>query len=103
VADCTGGAGQTYRAEARAVVGYPSADNLYQAPLERLAAPRGTFRDLTAPAPQHRWGMHMISPLPKTLNAANNVDAGMHGLEQRGTPNAVGQRTLERTYGKSRR
>ena len=63
----------------------------------------GTLRNLTAPAPQHRWGMHMITPLPKTLNAANDVDAGMHGLEQRGTPNAVGQRTLERTYGKSRR
>jgi hypothetical protein len=47
--------------------------------------------------------MHMITPLPKTLNTANDVDAGMHGLEQRGTPIAVGQRTLERPYGKSRR
>jgi hypothetical protein len=63
----------------------------------------GKLRDLTAPDPQHRWGMRMLTPLPKTLNAANDIDAGLHGLEQRGTPIAVGQRTLERTYGKSRR
>jgi hypothetical protein len=50
--------------------------------------------ELTASAPQHHWGMRMLDPLPQTLNAANDVDAGMHGLEQRGTPIAVGQRTL---------
>ena len=33
--------------------------------------------------------------LPQTLNAANDIDAGMHGLEQRRTPIDVGQRTLE--------
>jgi hypothetical protein len=50
--------------------------------------------ELTASAPQHHWGTRMLDPLPQTLNAANDVDAGMHGLEQRGTPIAVGQRTL---------
>jgi hypothetical protein len=54
----------------------------------------GPPRALTASAPQHRWGMSMLNPLPQTLNAANDVDAGMYGLEQRGTPLAVGQRTL---------
>jgi len=64
---------------------------------------RGKGRELTFLAPQHRWGMSMLRPLPKTLNAANDIDAGMYGLEQRGTPIAIGQRTLEGTYGKSRR
>ena len=64
---------------------------------------RGKGRELTVLAPQHRWGMHMLLPLPKTLNTANDIDAGMYGLEQRGTPIAIGQRTLEGTYGKSRR
>jgi hypothetical protein len=55
----------------------------------------GPPQELAASAPQHRWGMSMLNPPPKTLNAANDIDAGMYGLEQRGTPSAVGQRTLE--------
>jgi hypothetical protein len=54
----------------------------------------GLPKALTILAPQHRWGMSLLQPLPKTLNAANDVDAGLYGLEQRGTPIAVGQRTL---------
>ena len=54
----------------------------------------GPPRALTASAPQHHWGLSLLHPLPHTLNAANDIDAGMHGLEQRGTPMAVGQRTL---------
>ena len=54
----------------------------------------GPPQELTAAAPQHRWGMSLLNPLPQTLNAANDIDVGMHGLEQRGTPRAVGQRTL---------
>src|SRR5215471_3286212 len=53
----------------------------------------GPPRELSASAPQHHWGMSMLNPLPQTLNAANDIDAGMDGLEQRGTPMAVGQRT----------
>ena len=55
----------------------------------------GPPQALSASAPQHHWGMSMLNPPPKTLNAANDIDAGIHGLEQRGTPIAVGQRTLE--------
>jgi hypothetical protein len=54
----------------------------------------GPPRELTASAPQHHWGMSLLDPLSQTLNAANDIDGGMHGLEQRGTPRAVGQRTL---------
>jgi hypothetical protein len=54
----------------------------------------GPPRELSAAAPQHHWGMSLLNPLPQTLNAANDIDAGMHGLEQLGTPRAVGQRTL---------
>ena len=54
----------------------------------------GPPRELTASAPQHHWGMSLLNPLPHTLNAANDIDSGMHGLEQRGTPMAVGQRAL---------
>jgi hypothetical protein len=54
----------------------------------------GPPRELTALAPQHQWGRSLLNPLPHTLNAANDIDTGMHGLEQRGTPRAVGQRTL---------
>jgi hypothetical protein len=54
----------------------------------------GPPKALTILAPQHQWGMSLLKPLPKTLNAANDLDAGMYGLEQRGTPSAVGQRTL---------
>src|SRR5262245_33445579 len=54
----------------------------------------GPPRELTAASPQHHWGMSMLNPLSQTLNAANDIDVGMHGLEQRGTPTAVGQRTL---------
>jgi hypothetical protein len=60
-----------------------------------LTIPTGGLpKALTALDPQHHWGMSLLKPLPKTLNAANDVDAGLHGLEQRGTPIAVGQRTL---------
>src|SRR5215475_2911269 len=54
----------------------------------------GPPRELSAAAPQHQWGMSLLNPLPQTLNAANDIDAGMHGLEQLGTPRTVGQRTL---------
>jgi hypothetical protein len=54
----------------------------------------GPPKALKASAPQHRWGMSLLNPLPQTLNTANDIDTGLHGLEQRGTPIAVGQRTL---------
>ena len=51
--------------------------------------------DLTNPMPQHRWGAFSLERLPVTLNADNHLDSGQHGLEQRGTPVNIGQRSLE--------
>lgn len=47
------------------------------------------------PAPQHDWGMSMLRPLPRTLNAGQDLDAGTNGLELRGVSQKTGQRTLE--------
>ncbi len=41
------------------------------------------------------WGMGMLEDLPATLNAHASPDTGRAGLDQRGTPDGVGQRTLE--------
>jgi hypothetical protein len=51
--------------------------------------------DLTNPMPQHRWGGFSLEELPVTLNAGNHLDSGQSGLEQRGTPVNIGQRSLE--------
>ena len=49
------------------------------------------------PAPQHRWGMSSLEPLPKVLNTGSSIDNGAFGLEQTLAPTAVGQRALEMT------
>ncbi len=41
------------------------------------------------------WPAFCLLPLPQTLNRAQSVDAGMAGLEQRGTAPTVGQRSSE--------
>ena len=51
--------------------------------------------DLTNPMPQHRWGAFSLEELPVTLNANSHLDTGQAGLEQRGTPISIGQRSLE--------
>ena len=51
--------------------------------------------DLLNRMPQHRWGAASLDELPVTLNADNRPDMGQNGIEQRGTPTAVGQRSLE--------
>lgn len=51
--------------------------------------------DLLERLPQHRWGAASLRSLPVTLNANSAVDTGQAGLEQRGTPKAVGQHSLE--------
>ncbi len=51
--------------------------------------------DLRERLPQHRWGASSLRSLPSTLNTASAVDTGQAGLEQRGSPKAVGQHTLE--------
>ncbi|MFT4822800.1 MAG: hypothetical protein ACJASY_000460 [Halioglobus sp.] len=51
--------------------------------------------DLLNQMPQHRWGAASLRELLLTLNLANQPDMGQSGIEQRGTPKAVGQRSLE--------
>ncbi|MHC4971791.1 MAG: hypothetical protein ACYTG3_05630 [Planctomycetota bacterium] len=41
------------------------------------------------------WGAMMLRPLPQTLNTCQSIDDGRFGIEQRGTPDTVGQRALE--------
>ncbi len=55
-------------------------------------------------SPQHNWGIALLQPLPVALNREQSLDSGLHGLEQRGTPSEIGQRTLEfNTLRKQRR
>ncbi len=51
--------------------------------------------DLTDIMPQHHWGSSLLQPLPGTLNSSSNLDTGQSGLQQRGTPTAAGQQSLE--------
>jgi len=51
--------------------------------------------DLTGPLPQHNWGSSLLQRLPGTLNMVSNPGSGQSGLQQRGTPTAIGQQSLE--------
>lgn len=52
--------------------------------------------DINGPMAVHDWGRALLeSSLPGGLNRAQNLDNGMHGLEQRGTPAGTGQHALE--------
>lgn len=51
--------------------------------------------DLLLPLPQHNWGASALTPLPTALNNENRPGMGSNGLEQRGTPTGIGQRSLE--------
>ena len=51
--------------------------------------------DLVGKMPQHRWGWGFLKPLPRALNRNSNSDTGQNGVEQRGTPTAIGQQSLE--------
>lgn len=50
--------------------------------------------DLIKPMPVHLWGALGLQQLPQSLNS-RSPDSGQDGLEQRGTPQGAGQRTLE--------
>lgn len=52
-------------------------------------------RHLWVAPEQHHWGQLALERLPVTLNAGQSVVSGTHGLEMRGSPSAVGQRSLE--------
>ena len=51
--------------------------------------------DLTERMPYHRWGAAALEPPPVGLNRAHNMNQGANGLQQRGTPTAVGQHSLQ--------
>ena len=51
--------------------------------------------DLLDWMPQHRWGASFLQPLPNALNRNSNSNTGQNGIEQRGTPGAIGQQSLE--------
>lgn len=51
--------------------------------------------DLLRDMPQHRWGATWLERLPRTLNSASDPGSGQAGIEQRGTPRAVGQNSLD--------
>ena len=53
------------------------------------------IEDLVQPMPQHTWGASLLRALPQTLNARSSPDTGVSGIEQRGTPQTIGQRSLE--------
>jgi hypothetical protein len=52
---------------------------------------------------QFTWGRRALEPLTVTLNEGNSVTSGTHGIEMRGTPDSVGQRTLESQHKRRRR
>lgn len=52
--------------------------------------------DLSLPPSIHRWGFELLeADLPMALNRQQRLDNGQHGLQQKATPLAVGQQTLE--------
>jgi hypothetical protein len=51
--------------------------------------------DLTDPLPQHFWGSTLLQRrLATALNNGSNPDTGQNGIQQRGTPTAAGQQSL---------
>jgi hypothetical protein len=66
------------------------------------ALPTVDKRHLTGPPEQFGWGRAALGPLPVTLNVDQSVDSGSHGVEMRGTPGSLGQRTLEMRTNKGR-
>jgi hypothetical protein len=50
---------------------------------------------LWEPPEQFAWGWQSLEPLSTTLNTGQSVTSGAHGIEMRGTPDSIGQRTLE--------
>ena len=51
--------------------------------------------DLVSQMPQHRWGANSLRELPRALNSQSSPSSGEAGLEQRGTPPSIGQKSLE--------
>lgn len=60
-----------------------------------VAAPTVDTSHLEGASEQLGWGRAALQPLPVTLNTAQSLASGEHGVEMRGTPKSVGQHTLE--------
>jgi hypothetical protein len=60
-----------------------------------VAVPTVDTRHLNAKPEQLSWGRAALEPLPVTLNTGQSLMSGSNGMEMRGTPDSVGQRTLE--------
>jgi hypothetical protein len=43
----------------------------------------------------NQWGVSLLKPLKKALNRQQDLDTGLSGVEQIGTPAKMGQRSLE--------
>ncbi|MEM6543436.1 MAG: hypothetical protein AAF680_00950 [Pseudomonadota bacterium] len=52
-----------------------------------------SVEDLLEPLPAHEWGGAQLTRLPAALNLSQQPGLGNTGVEQRGTPAAVGART----------
>jgi len=60
-----------------------------------VAMPTVDTRYLNVKPEQLRWGRAALESLPVTLNTTQSLVSGASGIEMRGTPDSVGQRTLE--------
>ena len=60
-----------------------------------VAMPTVDMKHLWEVPEQFTWGRGALEPLAVTLNAGQSVTRGTQGIEMRGTPSSVGQRTLE--------
>jgi len=60
-----------------------------------VAMPTVDMKHLWEAPEQLTWGRGALEPLAVTLNAGQSVTRGTQGIEMRGTPSSVGQRTLE--------
>jgi len=52
-------------------------------------------RVISDPWAINHWGMSLMKPLPAALNSHHSPDDGSAGMELRGTPERIGQRSLE--------
>jgi hypothetical protein len=68
-----------------------------------VALPTVDSKHLWESPEQFTWGRRALEPLTVTLNEGNSVTSGTHGIEMRGTPDSVGQRTLESQHKRRRR
>jgi len=68
-----------------------------------VAMPTVDTKHLWEAPEQFTWGRRSLDPLAAMLNVHQSVNSGTHGIEMRGTPDSVGQRTLEMEKKRRRR